>query len=1187
MDDQNMEYPNDWSKEVVGRENDSAEQSDTRNFLRLIYSLAGVGGWYLDVAQDRAVWTEEMFHIHGLEPGETPSFEESIRFYQGEDKEKHVAATKAAMEQGVPFAHELKLVTEKGVHKWVRSMAQPILENGKVVRIYGAVQDITDLHESLEALHANKADYKILLESAPFPILISRISDGTLRYGNRRAREKFGLAEEEGVGSSASSFYYSQEERNRFLLDLRQNGYAHDQELRLIDWNGEPYWALMSAAVVKYEGEPAILASINDITPLKDVEMELREERSLIDLMFSRISEGIVLVDAQSARFIRFNDAAHLLHGYTREEFSAMELKQIQNVLSTREIRDKLKNAEAGENISFETVHRHKDGRDIDLEVTLAKVRHGGRSLVCLTWKDITEQKEYRTHLEEMVLRRTVELDDARKAAEEANKAKSSFLSNMSHEIRTPINAIVGFAHLIRRDPLTQRQLDQLDKLSSSARHLLEIINDILDLSKIEADKIRLEAYDFEPARIVDHICSIVSNLAASKNLGLTVDLDHIPLMLQGDGVRLGQILLNLLSNSVKFTEKGGISIVARILEEGPEQVWLRFSVEDTGIGMTEEQMSRLFEDFVQADATTTRRFGGSGLGLSICRKLTKLMGGRISVESEIGRGSTFRVEIPFRKSEQLPQSISYLKSLSGMRVLIIDDNAYDRDILSEMLKEFGIRVDTTSGGKEGLNAMVKADQVGDGYKLLIIDLRMPQMDGIDTVLMMNSLKLDNTPKVLLSTAYGNQIQLDETSRAGVSKILPKPVTPSALYDSMVDVLEDDAKASYPKGDDFGLLEEELKKRSRARILLAEDNLINQEVTCQLIEIAGIRTAIAENGRMAVEMVRENDYDLVLMDVQMPVMDGLQATAEIRRLPGMGMLPIIAMTANAFEEDRRRCMEAGMNGHLAKPVEPEELYRMLLKWIPMDGDHMGKAGSAAPSGKVGKADASGEVGKAVPSGDLVERQFSLLEEVEGLDIQAGLKILRGDRKAYLRLLKMFSKMHGEDAKIISQCIAQGSLDKVKQAAHALKGVAGNLGAYRIGELASGMEKAVSEETGSPAGAGSDGVALLNRQASLLDLELGKVMKAINRAGALDTAGVEGWLLQQEARDTSMDAAKDVLEKLEALLSDSDTEANDVFESAGELLVQALGEAAHQIGKAIEDFDYKDALVILREKMGKS
>ena len=915
------------------------------------------------------------------------------------------------------------------------------------------------------------------------------------------------------------------------------------------------------------------LAVVHDLTDRR----RLAERERLIETMFSQTTDSIVLVDPETGRFVAFNDAVARDLGYTREEFAQLSIADIQAEHDSEEIAANIA-AILNEDIGgFETRHRDKGGRLHNVEINFRRVVHEGQTLISGVWRDVTEQKRqererlktareleaYRGHLEELVATRTAELEAAKVAAEGANRAKSAFLSNMSHEIRTPMNAIIGYSHLMRQDPLTPRQIDQLNRLNDSAQHLLQIINDILDLSKIEAEKLTLEARDFEPARVVDHVFNLVADPIQAKELDVLVDLDHIPERLHGDGVRFGQILLNLVSNAVKFTERGQIAIAAYPLadppagESDPDALWLGWTVRDTGIGMTPEQLSRLFRAFEQADAGTTRRYGGTGLGLAISKRLTELMGGRISVTSRPGEGSEFRLEIPFAPARDPAHPDPKLEGLRGRRALVIDDHLEARTILLHLLESLGLRAEAVSSGQEGLAAVIGADGDDDPYHLVTIDWKMPDMDGLETVRRLRALHLCHHPDLLMVTAYGDQLPALPPGES--IRVLAKPVTPSGLHDALV--------ASLQGARDLPVIEtpafeqpDHAGRLHGARILVAEDNEINQEVILQLLEATGARVTLAENGLEALEMVRANAYDLVLMDVQMPVMDGLEATRAIRAEPEHRELPILAMTANAFESDRRQCIEAGMNDHLAKPIEPEQLTETLGRWLPLQAQQA----EDAPRSPCDETDDD----TTVP-GTLVDRQT--LDSIPGLDPEQGLKPLRGNLAFYLNLLGRFIDQHDEETAALTTHLARGDLDALEHDAHRLKGAAATLGAHVLRDLAYTLEQ--SARAHEPVERLQPLIDLLTTE---LDALTGHLRAVLPHSGPAQPSVPA----EPPAVDPDHAQLRDILPQLAELLTHHDTAVNDLFDQSRSLLRTALGEVANKLERQIRGFDYEQALETL-------
>ena len=524
-------------------------------------------------------------------------------------------------------------------------------------------------------------------------------------------------------------------------------------------------------------------------------------------------------------------------------------------------------------------------------------------------------------------------LDRARAMAEEASRMKSDFLANMSHEIRTPMNAIIGMAHLLQKTPLSDKQNDYLRKISLSSQHLLGVLNDVLDFSKIEAGRMMVEAIEFDLEQVFENALSVISDKVAGKDLELLLYVDpHLPGRLVGDPMRISQVLINYVNNAVKFTERGEVALAVELFDESGEDIVLKFSVRDTGIGLSQEQCAQLFNSFQQADSSTTRRYGGTGLGLAISRKLAELMGGEVGVFSQLGQGSTFWFTARMRRGRLMDdrhaQSLPHLKN---RRVLVVDDNASARTIIADLLSSLSMSPDVVPSGASAILAVQEAVRRGQPYELICMDWQMPQMDGLTTVQRINALELEAAPRCIMITAFGRPELINLARKHDISDVLTKPVTASTLYDTVLRTLRDTRALISParplaKPDAGAAL-------FNMRILLVEDNEMNQEVAQALLTDWGATVDVAPNGAQALQMLDQQDYDLVLMDLQMPVMDGYAATRAIRQDPRWSELPVLAMTANAQADDRQRCLQAGMNDHIAKPIEPSVLLSTLQPWL--------------------------------------------------------------------------------------------------------------------------------------------------------------------------------------------------------------------------------------------------------------
>ena len=1004
-----------------------------------------------------------------------------------------------------------------------------------------------ELSESQAALQEREVIFRAIFENAA--IGISSLTPELRRLRVNRAFCEFvGYSEAQLLaGTGLDLIVPADRERvqtaYRDLAAGREHYYR--TETGFVRQDGSVRWADIQLTAIRDADHPervlSLLATILDTTDRHDMETELDRQFGIMRALLDTIPNPIFYKGAD-ARFLGCNKAYEQAFGTSAHQVVGKRVLDLTYLPEADRIayqaEDESVIRDAGHVVREVTI-TFVDGKPHDTlySVTGFANRDGTPGGLVGLIVDISALKAAER-----------EAQQARAAAETAAAAKADFLANMSHEIRTPMNAIVGLTHIILQTELTPRQRGYLDKVDAASKSLLGIINDILDFSKIEAGMMAIENVSFSLDEVMRRVADISVHKAVDKGLELLFDIaPEIPDQLVGDPLRLGQVLMNLVGNALKFTERGEVRVAVLAAGADESTLRLRFEVHDSGIGMSDEQRERLFAPFTQADTSTTRKYGGTGLGLSICKRLVELMGGRIDAISEPGRGSCFWFEVSVGRGEAAAPAASD-PEMRGMRVLVVDDSSGAREITSQLLAALGFVVTSAASGAEGIEAARAARERGEPLGLVIADWQMPDLDGIGTL---SRIRADAAGSgriaSILMTTVDEQGRLPEVlGDTAIDAFLAKPVTASSLFDAIAEALHPGARPALPRPQHHGAP----PVLAGRRVLLVEDNDVNREMADEILRAAGLEVDTATNGAQAVERAAAMRYDAILMDCQMPVMDGFEATRAMRANAAIGPVPILAMTASVLLGDRELCLAAGMNDHVAKPIDVAELYGKLASWITQ-----GK-GSDAPVLPV--------VAAPQPTA-----------EVPVLDRAVALQRLGGNEAMYNRLIAGFRSDQADVGARIGAALAEGQRDVARRLAHTLKGLAGSLGAAALRTAAEAVEKAIVDD---------HGPASVEAGLARLDVEMQRVLVAIDSLMAPMPARPAPTRRPLGDNGRALAAG---LASLQALLAADDADAVRRLDTVRAGLAERLpADEFELIEKSIGRYEFDRAAELVRQAMVK-
>ena len=1003
--------------------------------------IARIGAWNWDFASDRFDFSDEWLRIHGCEETNL-SMSELMTLVHPADRDLVSETLRKTKEDKGEHALEYRIVRrDNGEVRTVFSRAKVLCDAAdKSCRMFGSCLDITEEKELEAALREREELFRQLAVNIHEVFWLESLEEdgGTPLYVNPAIEEIMGISVEDAYTDESVWWRIVHEEDRDWVIDEIEKAYKEKRKYSLdyrirLPRNEEVRWLKGQGWVIRDEqGHPYRMAEISlDITEQKQLESSLRESQEKFKVLAETAEDAILMMDSKGC-ISYWNNAAAKLYGYEREEVLGRNLHRLLVPLRYRRasqqglatFRKTGEGAAIGK--TLELTACRKGGEEFPVELSLGKANIKGEWVAVGIIRDISKRKRL---MEELV--------KSKESAEAANEQKSRYLAYISHDIRTPLSAVTGMADIAMHKGPSDEVANSLEKIRSSADSLLLLLNDILDMSRIEAGGLEIETVEFDLQETMERLVDIFGIRCQEKNLEMMLSIhQEVPLHLMGDPLRLGQVLVNLVGNAVKFTDTGSITVHVCLVKRDESRAVVAFKVKDTGIGITPEQATDLFKPFVQATKSTTRQFGGSGLGLAICKVLVEKMGGEIQLESEAGKGSTFSFTAAFGLVPETQERLERpCPGLEGRRGLIADDNRMVREVLSETLSVWGMRTKTVDSGKRALEELAEAVSTAP-YDLVVLDWRMPNLDGLETVLRIRGdhALQDNQPKIILVTAMDRQDTKQHVAGKGVDAVLYKPVKPSQLRQTVTALLRVESTKTA--------LAASAKFLDGVSILVVDDSPVIREVMISMLSDSGVSVLEATTGEEALGIAAKERIDLVLMDVRLPDMDGRDVSRQIKSEPKNSKVPVLAMTAEDSPEERAKTVSAGMEGHLVKPVRQHELFAALKQWLrPKNGSEIDPAQIVEPVSSEGR---------------------DSIENPPGLHVDVVLRQCGGDATQAKKIIRLFARSYKESAVKMAEAIGSGRGEEALSLAHELKGAAAAAGAMEVSEKAALLETALKK-----------------------------------------------------------------------------------------------------------------------------